>query len=245
MPMRRRKLVEAHTIQAVTAPVVVILAAGQGTRMRSVVPKLLHPLCGRPIIEWPVAAALAAGAAKVVVVDGPERRLEAALNGTVSLAVQERPLGTADAVRAAIDHIAADDTVVVVTGDAPLITAESLRALVDSHESSGAAATIATMVLDDPSGYGRVVRAPDGTVERVVETKASGDATELELRIREVNTGMFAFDGGGAGRGAAGGTRRQRAGRVLPARRAADRARARAHGGRVRAHRSRGAARDQ
>jgi bifunctional UDP-N-acetylglucosamine pyrophosphorylase/glucosamine-1-phosphate N-acetyltransferase len=184
-----------HTIPVVTAPVVVILAAGQGTRMRSAVQKLLHPLCGRPIIEWPVAAARAAGAAKIVVVDGPERRLAPALNGAVSLAVQERPLGTADAVRAAVDQIAAGDTVVVVNGDAPLVTSESLRALVEAHESSGAAATIATMVLADPRGYGRVVRAADGTVERVVETKAAGDATEAELGIREVNTGMFAFEG--------------------------------------------------
>jgi bifunctional UDP-N-acetylglucosamine pyrophosphorylase / glucosamine-1-phosphate N-acetyltransferase len=181
---------------SVTAPVVVILAAGQGTRMRSAVQKLLHPLCGRPIIEWPVAAARAAGAEKIVVVDGPDRKLAPVLNGQVSVAVQERPLGTGDAVRSAIDQIGGEDTVVVVNGDAPLITPESLRALVDSHRSSGAAATIATMVLDDPSGYGRVVRAPDGTVEKVVETKAPGDATELELRIREVNTGMFAFDGG-------------------------------------------------
>jgi bifunctional UDP-N-acetylglucosamine pyrophosphorylase / glucosamine-1-phosphate N-acetyltransferase len=184
-----------HTISVVTAPVVVILAAGQGTRMRSAVQKLLHPLCGRPIIEWPVAAARAAGAGRIVVVDGPDRRLEPALNGTVTLAVQERPLGTADAVRSAVDQIAGADTVVVLNGDAPLITPESLRAMVDAHESSGAAATIATMVLDDPRGYGRVVRATDGTVERVVETKAAGDATEMELRIREVSTGMFAFDG--------------------------------------------------
>ena len=84
----------------------------------------------------------------------------------------------------------------MVNGDAPLVTSESLRALVQAHEGSGAAATIATMVLADPSGYGRVVRAPDGSVERVVETKAAGDATEAELRIREVNTGMFAFEGG-------------------------------------------------
>ena len=177
------------------APVVVILAAGQGTRMRSEVQKLLHPLCGRPIIEWPIAAARAAGADKIVVVDSPERRLEAALGDGVVLAVQERPLGTGDAVKAAVGEIAATDTVIVVNGDAPLIRPESLRALVDSHERSGAAATIATMVLDDPSGYGRVVRAPDGTVERVVETKAPGDATELELHIREVNTGVFAFEG--------------------------------------------------
>jgi bifunctional UDP-N-acetylglucosamine pyrophosphorylase/glucosamine-1-phosphate N-acetyltransferase len=184
-----------HTILVVTAPVVVILAAGQGTRMRSSVQKLLHPLCGRPIIEWPVAAARAAGAAKVVVVDGPDRRLAPALDGSATVAVQERPLGTADAVRSAMGEVGAADTVVVLNGDAPLITAGSLRALVETHAASGAAATIATMVLADPSGYGRVVRAADGTVERVVETKASGDATEAELRIREVNTGMFAFEG--------------------------------------------------
>jgi bifunctional UDP-N-acetylglucosamine pyrophosphorylase / glucosamine-1-phosphate N-acetyltransferase len=183
----------------VTAPVVVILAAGQGTRMRSAVQKLLHPLCGRPIIAWPVAAAHAAGAAKIVVVDSPERRLQDALghvNGDVALAVQERPLGTADAVKAAASQIGASDTVVVINGDVPLISAETIKALVDDHEHTGAAGTIATMVLEDPSGYGRVVRAPDGTVERVVETKSPGDASELELHIREVNTGVFAFEGG-------------------------------------------------
>ncbi|HEX4011923.1 MAG TPA: bifunctional UDP-N-acetylglucosamine diphosphorylase/glucosamine-1-phosphate N-acetyltransferase GlmU [Solirubrobacteraceae bacterium] len=179
-----------------TAPVVVILAAGQGTRMRSAVPKLLHPLCGRLLIEWPIAAARAAGAGKVVVVDSPERRLAEALPEGVVAAVQERPLGTADALRAAVGEIGAEDTVIVLNGDAPLITPESVRALADQHARSGEAATIATMVLADPSGYGRVVRAPDGTVERVVETKAPGDATEFELHIREVNTGMFAFDGG-------------------------------------------------
>jgi bifunctional UDP-N-acetylglucosamine pyrophosphorylase / glucosamine-1-phosphate N-acetyltransferase len=180
----------------VTAPVVVILAAGQGTRMHSAVQKLLHPLCGRPIIAWPIAAARAAGAARILVIDSPERRLEAVVEDGVELVVQERPLGTADAVKAAAAQIGPGDTVIVINGDAPLITPDSLRALVEAHEHSGAAATIATMVLDDPSGYGRVVRAPDGTVERVVETKSPGDATELELHIREVNTGMFAFDGG-------------------------------------------------
>ena len=179
----------------VAAPVVVILAAGQGTRMRSDVQKLLHPLCGRPIIQWPIAAAKEAGAGKIVVVDSPERRLESVAGDGVVLAVQERPLGTADAVRAALGEIEDSDTVIVLTGDAPLIRPESLTALLDAHRQSGAAATIATMVLDDPGGYGRVVRAPDGTVERVVETKAAGDATELELHIREVNTGMFAFEG--------------------------------------------------
>jgi bifunctional UDP-N-acetylglucosamine pyrophosphorylase/glucosamine-1-phosphate N-acetyltransferase len=181
----------------VTAPVVVvILAAGQGTRMRSGIPKLLHPLCGRPMIAWPVAAARDAGAGTVVVVDSPERPLAAVLDGEVEIAVQDRPLGTADAVRAAGAQIEPESTVIVLNGDVPLVTSETLRALADAHARSGAAGTIATAVLEDPAGYGRVVRAPDGTVERVVETKAPGDATEGELHIREINTGIFAFDGG-------------------------------------------------
>ena len=163
--------------------------------MRSALQKLLHPLCGKPIIEWPIAAAQAAGAAKVVVVDSPERRLAPVLSDGVVLAVQEQPLGTADAVRAATAEIDDAQTVIVINGDAPLITAETLSELAEDHERCGAAATIVTMVLDDPTGYGRVVRAPDGTVERVAETKVAGDASELELHIREVNTGMFAFEG--------------------------------------------------
>jgi bifunctional UDP-N-acetylglucosamine pyrophosphorylase / glucosamine-1-phosphate N-acetyltransferase len=163
--------------------------------MRSATPKLLHPLCGRPMIAWPVEAAKGAGAGKIVVVDGPERPLQAALDGTVALAVQAEPRGTADAVKAAADDIDPNAPVIVINADVPLITAETLRALVEDHERQGAAATMVTAVLDDPTGYGRVVRAPDGTVERVVETKAPGDATELELHIREINTGIFAFEG--------------------------------------------------
>ncbi|MBV9004152.1 MAG: bifunctional UDP-N-acetylglucosamine diphosphorylase/glucosamine-1-phosphate N-acetyltransferase GlmU [Solirubrobacterales bacterium] len=176
-------------------PVVVILAAGQGTRMRSEIPKLLHPVCGRPMIAWSVAAAREAGAGEIVVVDGPERPLAPALDDDVTTAVQEQPLGTADAVRAARARIPSDGTVIVLNGDHPLITARTLRELAEAHRHSGAAATIATAVLDDPAGYGRVVRAPDGTVEKVVETKAPGDASELELRIREINAGIYAFDG--------------------------------------------------
>jgi bifunctional UDP-N-acetylglucosamine pyrophosphorylase/glucosamine-1-phosphate N-acetyltransferase len=163
--------------------------------MRSVMPKLLHPLCGRPMVAWPVAAARAAGAGRIVVIDGPERRLEASLDGDVVLAIQERPLGTADAVRAASSQIDGSDTVIVINGDVPLISAQTIESLAQVHSRSGAAATIVTVVLDDPQGYGRVVRAPDGTVERIVESKGPGDATELELHIREVNTGVFAFEG--------------------------------------------------
>jgi bifunctional UDP-N-acetylglucosamine pyrophosphorylase/glucosamine-1-phosphate N-acetyltransferase len=180
----------------VTAPVVVILAAGQGTRMRSATPKLLHPLCGRPVISWPIAAARAAGAAKVVVVGGPDRALEPHLPADVVHAVQQEPRGTADAVASAAAHIDRDAPVLVICGDVPLMTGDALRELADAHAAHGAAATMLTMVLDDPSGYGRVVRGPDGAVERVVETKKPGDATPGELEIREVNGGVYAFAGG-------------------------------------------------
>lgn len=183
-------------MRAVTAPVVVILAAGQGTRMRSATPKLLHPLCGRPVLAWPVAAARAAGAAKVVVVGGPDRALEPHLPAGVVHAVQQEPRGTADAVLSAAEHIDRDAPVIVICGDVPLMTGEALRELAATHAERGASATMLTMVLEDPSGYGRVVRGPDGAVERVVETKKPGDATPGELEIREVNGGVYAFDGG-------------------------------------------------
>ena len=179
-----------------TAPTVLILAAGEGTRMRSAVPKVLHPLCGRTMIEWPIAAAREAGAGRIVVVDGPKRALADALPEDVEVAIQEEPNGTGDAVRSAAGHIGADDTVLVLYGDVPLITADAITALTRAHEESGAAATMATMELEDPSGYGRVVRDAEGGVERVVETKTPGDATPEQLAIREVNTGIYAFAGG-------------------------------------------------
>jgi bifunctional UDP-N-acetylglucosamine pyrophosphorylase/glucosamine-1-phosphate N-acetyltransferase len=174
---------------------VVILAAGEGTRMRSATPKVLHKLCGRPLVAWPVAAARAAGAHRVVVVDGPQRRLEGQLPQGVEIAIQEQARGTGDAVKAASAFLHPEVPVVVLAGDVPLITAEAIEALVTTHNRAEAAATMATMVLDDPAGYGRVVRAPDGSVERVVETKTAGDATPEQLAIGEVNTGIFCFDG--------------------------------------------------
>jgi bifunctional UDP-N-acetylglucosamine pyrophosphorylase/glucosamine-1-phosphate N-acetyltransferase len=180
----------------VPAPTVVILAAGEGTRMRSALPKVLHPLCGRPLIAWPIAAAREAGAETVVVVDNPTRRLEPHLPEGVVTAIQQEPRGTGDAVAAAREHLTPGHTVVVINGDVPLLTAEALQGLVEAHESAGAAATMATMEPEDPSGYGRVIRGADGSVERVAETKVAGDATEEELAIREVNTGVYAFEGG-------------------------------------------------
>jgi bifunctional UDP-N-acetylglucosamine pyrophosphorylase/glucosamine-1-phosphate N-acetyltransferase len=173
----------------------VVLAAGQGTRMRSHLPKMLHPLCGRPLVGWPIAAALAAGAESVVVVDSPANTLAGRLPDGIATVVQLQPNGTGGAVQAAAQEIGADATVVVLPGDAPLITAATIAELVTAHDDAEAAATMATMVLADPTGYGRVVRDAGGRVERVVETKTAGDATPAELLIDEVNSSIFAFDG--------------------------------------------------
>ena len=110
------------------------------------------------------------------------------------MAVQEQPKGTGDAVLSAAGEIDPDAPVLVLAGDVPLITADVLKRLADTHAGSPAAATMATMQLEDPTGYGRVVRGADSQVERVVETKNPGDASADELQIREVNTGLFAFD---------------------------------------------------
>jgi bifunctional UDP-N-acetylglucosamine pyrophosphorylase/glucosamine-1-phosphate N-acetyltransferase len=179
-----------------SAPVVVVLAAGHGTRMRSPLPKVLHPLCGRPMVGWPIQAALDAGAHRVVVVGGPDGALAGALPAGVELATQPEARGTGDAVRCAAAHLERDRPVVVLAGDVPLITASAIAALVRSHRQHGAAATMMTTLLDDPTGYGRVVRDEHGDVLRVVETKSPGDASIAELAIREVNTGVLCFDGG-------------------------------------------------
>ncbi|HEY7961271.1 MAG TPA: bifunctional UDP-N-acetylglucosamine diphosphorylase/glucosamine-1-phosphate N-acetyltransferase GlmU [Solirubrobacteraceae bacterium] len=178
-----------------SAPTILVLAAGQGTRMRSATPKVLHELCGQPMVLWPVRAALAAGAGKVVVVDSPARALADALPDGVALAVQRQPNGTGGAVVAAAAEIDPQAPVVVLSGDVPLVSAQAICELVAAHAAGGAAATMATTVLDDASGYGRVVRDADGAVQRVVETKKEGDATAEQLRIREVNTGIYAFAG--------------------------------------------------
>jgi bifunctional UDP-N-acetylglucosamine pyrophosphorylase/glucosamine-1-phosphate N-acetyltransferase len=173
----------------------VILAAGQGTRMRSELPKMLHPLCGRPLVGWPIAAALEAGADRVVVVDSAARPLDGKLPQGVTCVVQPEPDGTGGAVRAAAGEIGADDAVLVLPGDVPLVTPGAIERLMRAHAKHRAAATMATMMLDDPSGYGRVIRDDDGHVEGVVETKVAGDATPDQLAIREVNSSIFAFDG--------------------------------------------------
>jgi bifunctional UDP-N-acetylglucosamine pyrophosphorylase/glucosamine-1-phosphate N-acetyltransferase len=175
------------------APTVVILAAGRGTRMRSRTPKLAHELCGRPLLGWPLAAARAAGAGRIVVVVGPDGPPVAELGADVELAVQALPRGTGDAVAAAAGQIERDRTVIVLAGDVPLVEPSLLERLVGAHRAS---ATVLTALVEDPRGYGRIVRAVSGEVERIAETKVEGDASAEELAIAEINTGIYAFDGG-------------------------------------------------
>jgi bifunctional UDP-N-acetylglucosamine pyrophosphorylase/glucosamine-1-phosphate N-acetyltransferase len=177
-------------------PTVVILAAGRGTRMRSATPKLAHDLCGRPLLAWPVAAARAAGAERVVIVVGPDGPPVRELGDDVEFAVQAQPLGTADALAAAGGRIDRDAVALVLSGDVPLVEPALLSELAGAHAAAGAAATMVTAVLDDPRGYGRVIRGPHGEVERVAETKVAGDASEADLAVDEVNAGIYAFDGG-------------------------------------------------
>src|SRR5215213_4577510 len=171
------------------------MAAGEGTRMRSSVPKMLHPICGRPMVAWPVLAAHDAGAARVCVVVSPDRNLSDALPDGTETVIQSHSDGTGGAIRAALDVIAGADTVVVMNGDHPLVTAEHLEEVAQVHADAGAAATVVTVERPDPEGLGRVVRDANGDFDRIVETKHPERIAPEVLAIREVNTNTFAFNG--------------------------------------------------
>jgi len=170
------------------------MAAGEGTRMRSSLPKMLHPVCGRPMVAWPILAAReATGAEWVVAIDSPKENSVPGLPDKVRIVTQPEPDGTGGAVRAALPLIAEAEAVLVLSGDVPLVSPETISGLLEAHAASGAAATMLTIELEDPGSYGRVVRDADGGVERVVEAKAAGDATPEQLAIREINAGTYAF----------------------------------------------------
>ncbi len=173
---------------------VVVLAAGQGTRMRSRRPKVLHELAGRPLVDHVVDLALTCAPARAVTVvvghgaDEVRRHLE---RRGVATVLQEPQLGTGDALRVALEATAGDPTagVLVLSGDVPLLRGETLRELMDAVNDDATAALL-TAVLAEPAGYGRVVRGDDGSVHAVVEAR---DADAAVLRLREVNAGVYAF----------------------------------------------------
>jgi len=164
--------------------------------MRSSLPKVLHPVCGREMVAWPIVAAQEAGAGRVAAIVSPNLDLSAGLPDDVETVVQPEPDGTGGAVRAGLPLIEEAETVLVLSGDVPLISAETISGLLDTHTASGAGATMLTIELDDPGSYGRVVRDAEGGVERVVEAKAAGDATAEQLAIREINAGTYVFQAG-------------------------------------------------
>jgi bifunctional UDP-N-acetylglucosamine pyrophosphorylase / glucosamine-1-phosphate N-acetyltransferase len=162
--------------------------------MRSSLPKPLHPVCGRPMVAWPVAAARDAGAGRIAVIVSPERDISSALPDGVETVVQPTSDGTGGAIRAAADLVREAETVLVVPGDHPLIDAAQLEALAGAHKEAAAKATVMTVELDDPGTYGRIVRDGSGGVERIVETKHPEEVPPDILAIREISTSTFAFD---------------------------------------------------
>jgi bifunctional UDP-N-acetylglucosamine pyrophosphorylase/glucosamine-1-phosphate N-acetyltransferase len=174
-------------------PTVLIMAAGQGTRMKSVLPKVLHPVCGRPMLHWVIEAARGAGAGRIVCITRPDEGVDGTLPDGVECAEQREGEGTGSAILAAREQVDPDRTVVVLSGDHPLVSAELIAHLVDEHWRAQAAATLLTTDRLDPAGYGRVVRAADHSVERIVETKHAENVPPEELAIREVNMGTYAF----------------------------------------------------
>lgn len=162
--------------------------------MRSSTPKMLHPVCGRPMVAWPIMAAREAGAGRVAAIVSPGRDLSVGLPEGVETVEQPQPDGTGGAIRAALSLIEESETVLILSGDVPLISTATIADLLQAHAASEAAATMLTIELDDPRAYGRVVRTSDGWVERVAEAKAEGDAEPWEVEIREINAGTYVFD---------------------------------------------------
>ncbi|HET7277299.1 MAG TPA: bifunctional UDP-N-acetylglucosamine diphosphorylase/glucosamine-1-phosphate N-acetyltransferase GlmU [Dermatophilaceae bacterium] len=176
---------------------VIILAAGEGTRMKSATPKVLHEIGGLPLLGHAMAAARAAEPQHLAVVVRHERELVAryvaSTDKDVVIADQDDLKGTGRATECALEMLPEDlsGTILITYGDVPLLAAETLHDLVERHERSGSAVTVITAHLDDPTGYGRILRDPDGSVAGIVEQK---DATDDQRAITEINSGIYAFD---------------------------------------------------
>ncbi|KUP04221.1 bifunctional N-acetylglucosamine-1-phosphate uridyltransferase/glucosamine-1-phosphate acetyltransferase [Bacillus coahuilensis m2-6] len=171
----------------------IILAAGQGTRMKSKLYKVLHPVCGKPMVEHVVdqLSSLSIDQTVTIVGFGAEK-VQSYLEGKSDFALQKEQLGTAHAVMQAEELLQDKKGItLVICGDTPLIKTSTMEALMEEHTKLGAKATVLTGYAEDPTGYGRVIRNEDGHVERIVEQK---DASEAEKSVKEINTGTYCFD---------------------------------------------------
>lgn len=170
-----------------------VLAAGQGTRMKSHESKVLHKVLGKHLVEYPILAAQGIGIEEICLIVGHKAEdVKAALGDQVSYALQKEQLGTGHAVMQAMDFMADADEVVILCGDTPLITAETLQQMLDCHRKAGNAVTVLSTFVEDPTGYGRIVRNREGSLLKIVEQK---DASEAEKAIKEINGGIYTFDG--------------------------------------------------
>lgn len=171
----------------------VVLAAGHGKRMKSNLVKVMHPVGGKPMVGHVVASARAAGAERIAVVVGVgAEQVRAYLDGEVEFVTQSEQLGTGHALLQAESLLAGSKgTLLVLYGDAPLLTPDVLRELLAIHRRQGTVATVLTAHVPDPTGYGRIVRAPDGSLDRIVE---EADASPAERAIQEINTGIYCLE---------------------------------------------------
>lgn len=172
----------------------VILAAGKGTRMKSELPKVIHEAMGKPMVKYSIEAAMEAGAeaSDICLVVGHKAELvKKAVGDSVTYVLQKEQLGTGHAVKCASDFIGKEGLTMVLCGDTPLITGKTLKKLVETHIAGGNAITVLTARVDDPTGYGRIIKDTWGKFVKIVEQK---DATLEEQRVDEINSGMYIFD---------------------------------------------------
>ena len=171
----------------------VILAAGMGTRMKSNMPKVIHRVCGKPLTKWVIDASYEAGAKNVLAIVGHKADMVKETIGDVcEYALQAEQKGTGHAVMQAEDFISRNEgSVVILNGDTPLITADTINKAIEYHTNSLNSATVITAILDDATGYGRIVRDDSENVLKIVEHK---DATDEERKINEINSGMYVFN---------------------------------------------------
>ncbi|MBR3539354.1 MAG: NTP transferase domain-containing protein [Eubacterium sp.] len=169
-----------------------ILAAGKGTRMESELPKVLHRCMGKPMVCHVIEAAREAGADRIVVIAGyKSEEVHAELGDSVLYAEQTEQLGTGHAVLCAKEQLGTEGSTMVLCGDTPLISARTLRQLADAHEKAGNGVTVLSAILEDPKGYGRIIRDAEGHFLKITEDK---DCTPEEKEVREINSGMYLFD---------------------------------------------------
>ena len=171
----------------------VILAAGKGTRMKSDLPKVVHTIDGKCLVDYAIDAAIGAGADDICLVVGYKHEVveNSISHKNVKFALQEEQLGTGHAVKCARDFLGDEGQTLILFGDTPLITAETLNRLGEHHKKNGNTVTVLSAMIDNPTGYGRIIRDAEGRFVKSVEHK---DASPEELKSHEINSGMYIFD---------------------------------------------------